>query len=111
MLVVVPYNSEKPWPFKECDILFHYQVLSFDEVVVYFPSTRGSNILKSVPFSILEVAVAEYVQSQILAFVGDEEVQDVLWIFFADAPVFDIHHTGALRTEKVIIDVLRAKNS
>jgi hypothetical protein len=111
MLVVVPYNSEKPWPFKECNILFHYQVLSFDEVTVYFPSTRGSNILKNVPSSILEDAIREYVQTHILAFVDNVGEQDVLRIFFVDAPVFDILYTGALHTGKVTIDVPWAKNS
>lgn len=105
MQIVVPYISEKPWMFDGNTILFHYQILTHDEAIVYFPTTIGSNILLSVSPDILETVIVDYVETYFRRFFGDEKCRDELQKLFLKAPLFEIHHVGTLYTGVVTIQV------
>lgn len=93
MQIVVPFVTDKPWPFKRNTILFLYQISDAPReikcIYVHFPTTSTSHRLDIVPFHVrLEEAIADFVRCQILAFIPDSKNHDDLASYFSEIPTF-----------------------
>lgn len=111
MKVVVPYNTNKSWPFFSPEIHFLYQESGENLVTVYFPTTRGRNIIYHVPVTTLRDSILQYVQEHILKYVEDGNYQDELKGFFVETPIFEVLHPGVVTLGTVVINVWEMADS
>lgn len=110
MHIVVPYITEKPWPFKRNTILFLYQksteARSYKYTYVSFPNTSTSHTLQIDPFLVrLQQAIEDFVRYQILAFVPDDKNHDDLARYFSETPTFSDVYPLAVCTGWITIEV------
>lgn len=110
MQIVVPFVTDKPWPFKRNTILFLYQRSDAPReitcIYVFFPNTSTSHRLDVEPFRVrLEEAIADFVRYQILAFIPDGKKHDDLASYFSEIPTFSDVFPLGVYTGWVTIEV------